>query len=250
MSYLLSCDRLDLLAYPEKDVPVEKLAELQKGWVQIQQGKPVAYLTHTKEFYGLDFYVDERVLVPRGATERLVELVLEKASQGTKILEIGTGSGPISIALKHTRPDLQITAGEVSLEALEVAKKNADQLGVDIKFIESDLLQSIPNDDYEILVANLPYIGEVEHRYLDENVEQYEPHLALFGGHDGLRLYAELLDQAKDKQFKWILGEIGFSHGDSIEKLCKEKLPDYSFQLLQDYEGLDRIFVLCYNARK
>lgn len=105
LSYLLSCDRLDLLAYPEKDVPVEKLAELQKGWVQIQQGKPVAYLTHTKEFYGLDFYVDERVLVPRGATERLVELVLEKASQGTKILEIGTGSGPISIALKHTRPD-------------------------------------------------------------------------------------------------------------------------------------------------
>jgi release factor glutamine methyltransferase len=250
LSYLLDCDRSELLAYPEKEVPVKKLAELQKAWVQIQQGKPVEYLTNSKEFYGLDFYVDERVLSPRAATERLVELVKEKASDGAKILEIGTGSGAISVALKHTRPDLQITAGEVSKEALEVANLNAKRLKVDLTILESDLLESIPKDDYEVLVANLPYIGEVEHHFIAENVQAHEPHVALFGGHDGLRLYADMFDQAKGWGFKWIMGEIGFSHGEAIKNLCNEKLPDYSFKLLQDYEGLDRVFVLCYNARK
>ncbi|MFT7184526.1 MAG: release factor glutamine methyltransferase [Oceanicoccus sp.] len=250
LSYLLGCDRLDLIAYPEKEVPVEKLAELQIGWGQIQQGKPVAYLTKTKEFYGLDFYVDENVLVPRGATERLVELVKAKASIDAKVLEIGTGSGAISVSLKRVRPDLKVTAGEVSAGALEVAKKNAKTLKAEVTFIESDLLQSVPKDDYEVLVANLPYIGEVEHHYISDNVETHEPHVALFGGHDGLRLYSDLLEQSKTWNFKWIIGEIGFSQGEDMKKLAKEKLPDYSFELLQDHEGLDRVFVLCYNAGK
>jgi len=250
LSYLLDCERLDLVAYSEREIPVPKLSELQKGWVAIQQGKPVSYLTNNKEFYGLDYYVDERVLVPRGATEKLVDLVLEKASDGAKILEIGTGSGAISVALKHTRPDLRVTAGEVSSDALEVAKLNARRHDLDIKFVESDLLQSIPDDGHEILVANLPYIGEVEHHYISSNVEAHEPHVALFGGHDGLRLYVDLFKQAKDRKFKWIMGEFGFTHGELMREIAAEILPDYSYELHQDHEGLDRTFVLCYNAGK
>jgi release factor glutamine methyltransferase len=244
LSHLLGKSRLDLIAFSEEEVPVEHLANLQKGWVKIQQGYPVAYLTNSKEFYGLDFHVDDRVLVPRGATEQLVELVKKSASIGAKVLEIGTGSGVISVSLKTVRPDLQITAGEVSTDALEVAKKNTERHKADIRLLESDLLSSIPNDGYEVLVANLPYIGEVEHRYIDDNVETHEPHVALFGGHDGLDLYRKLLTQAKDWNIKWIMGEFGFTHSEIMREIAKEILPDYSYKLYQDEEGLDRIFVL------
>lgn len=248
LSHLLSCSRLDLVAYSEQSVPVDKLSELQQGWVQIQKGFPVAYLTHSKEFYGLDFYVDERVLVPRDATEILVDLVLQKASHDASIIEVGTGSGAISVAVKHERPDLKVIAGDISPEVLEVARINAERHQVQVDFYESDLLESLPEVDAEILVANLPYIGEVEHRYIADNVEAFEPHLALFGGHDGLRLYERLFEQAHGRSFPWIMGEIGFSQGMAIEALAKEFLPGYGFSLIQDREGLDRIFVLCYNA--
>jgi len=248
LSHLLGSSRLDLIAYSEQEVPVKHLSDLQKGWVKIQQGYPVAYLTNTKEFYGLDYYVDERVLIPRPATEQLVDLVKGKASIGAKILEVGTGSGTISVALKHVRPDLSVTAGEVSSEALEVAKMNAKTHKTEIRFIESDLLKCIPQDSYEVLVANLPYIGEVEHHYIDENVEMHEPKLALFGGHDGLRLYEDLLSQVKDWSVKWIMGEIGFTQAEDMKRIAKKVLPDYDFTLYKDSEGLDRIFVLCYNA--
>ncbi len=245
LCHLLSCDRSELVAFPEKEIPVEHLRPLQTGWVKIMQGVPVAYLTQSKEFYGLSLYVDESVLIPRDATERMVELALERLGQGAKVLEIGTGSGAIAIAMKKTRPDLELTAGEVSAEALVVAKKNAETHQVDIRFIESDLLTEVPQESFDLLIANLPYIGEVEHHFVSETVAQYEPHVALFGGHDGLELYRQLLKQVKDRghPFKWILGEIGFSQAESMLKVLDE-YPEYEAQIVQDYEGLDRIFIL------
>ncbi len=247
LSNLLSCDRLDLLAYSEREIPVNKLAKLHMAWRKIRKGMPVAYLIKSKEFYGLDFYVDSRVLVPRASTETLIDLAKNIACKNMKVLEVGTGSGVIAIALKHERPDLLITASDISLDALEVAKKNAKRHKTDISFFQSDLLSDIPQDDYEILLANLPYIGKIKHNFISDNVEAYEPHIALFGGEDGLFLYSELLNQAKDYSFKYIIGEIGFSQGEDIKALASEILPSYTFELHQDYEGLDRIFILCYN---
>lgn len=244
LAHLLGCTRLDLLVRSEEEVPVEKLAELQKAWIRLQDGVPVAYLTHEKEFYGLSFYVDERVLVPRPETEQLVDLVLKYAKG--PILELGTGSGAIAISLKKTRPELEVVAGDISDLALEVASKNCVQLGVNVELIESDLLAKIPKRDFDILVANLPYIGTQTHNLIADNVDRHEPKLALNGGRDGLELYARLFDEilAQKRDFRMILCEIGFSQGLDAQKLCQEKLPGYRFTLLQDLQGLDRHFVL------
>lgn len=244
LASLLDCSRLDLIARANEEIPVEKLGELQKGWIRLQDGVPVAYLTHQKEFYGLQFYVDERVLVPRPETEQLVDLVLERAKTG--VLEIGTGSGAIACSVKHNRPELKVVATDISSSALEVASKNCVQLGVDVELVESNLLEKITGGGLDVLVANLPYIGLSEHAFLDENVQKHEPALALFGGDDGLQLYARLFDQIREREdaFRFILGEIGFSQGEAIKNLCAEKLPNYKFTLLEDLQGLDRNFVL------
>jgi len=244
LSFLLGCTRLDLIARSEEEVPVEKLAELQKAWIRIQDGVPVAYLTGQKEFYGHSFSVNASVLVPRPETELLVDLVLARAKKG--VLELGTGSGVLACSIKKARPELRVVAGDISPEALEIANKNCVQLGAEVELFESDLLEKMPALELDVLVANLPYIGEVRHAELDENVRKHEPHLALFGGEDGLALYGRLFDQIKEqgRRFQFILGEIGFSQGADIQKLCSEKLPDYHFSLFQDLQGLDRHFVL------
>ena len=125
LAHLLGVSRLDLIAHGEQEVPVAALASLQQAWVKMQEGYPVAYLTHEKEFYGLNFYVDERVLVPRDATERLVDYVLARPAQ--HVLESGTGSGAIAVAVKKTDSQSQVSATDVSADALEGANKNCVQ---------------------------------------------------------------------------------------------------------------------------
>lgn len=244
LAHLFACSRLDLIARSEEEVPAPRLSELQKGWIRLQDGVPVAYLTRQKEFYGLSFYVDERVLIPRPETEQLVDLALKYAQKG--VLELGTGSGAIACSIKWSRPELKVVATDVDLGALDVANKNCVQLGLEVELVESDLLEKVPPVTADVLVANLPYIGLKEHAFLAENVQKYEPSLALFGGDDGLRLYARLFEQIRTQKrdFSVILGEIGFSQGKAIRQLCQTLLPEYQFTLLQDLQGLDRHFVL------
>lgn len=252
LAQLLGVERLELLAQSEQEIPVEFLSELHHAWLKIQEGYPVAYLVQNKEFYGLSFYVDERVLIPRPETEALVPLVLSHLSRkGLRVLELGTGSGALACAIKHTRPDLELWATDVDPKALQVANKNCVQLNLDVKLLEADLLgspflQRLPRDYFDVLVMNLPYIGSEEHAFLEEKVRKFEPHRALDGGLDGLRLYARLWDQIQreDWRFPIILGEIGFSQGEAIRSLCHTTLPSYRFSLFQDDQGLDRHFLL------
>lgn len=244
LAFLLGCSRLDLLVRSEEELPVDQLSALQKGWIRLQDGLPVAYLTHSKAFYNADFYVNEHVLIPRPETEQLVSLVLERAEGA--VLELGTGSGAIACSIKKNRPELEVLASDISPLALEVASKNCVQLGVEVDLLESDLLEDVPERSFDVLVANLPYIGKTKHAFLDENVLKHEPHLALFGGEDGLDLYRRLFRQAieQKRDFRLICGEIGFSQGADIAKLCQELMPNYQFTLLQDLQGLDRHFLL------
>lgn len=244
LSHLLGKSRLDLIAHGEEEIPVEQLAELQLAWTAIKAGKPVAYLTQKKEFYELELFVNESVLIPRPCTELLVDWAAEVAEK--KVLELGTGSGAVSLALKTKRPELELTATDISLDALAVASKNCVQLGLELRFLQSDLLRDVPHEDFDTLIANLPYIGTEFHADIDENVLNYEPGLALFGGSDGLDLYRRLFDQIREEgwAFKFILGEVGFSQGQAIREVAEEKLPMFHFTLRQDLEGLDRHFLL------
>jgi release factor glutamine methyltransferase len=248
LAHLLDCSRLDLIARSDEEVPVEHLAALQMGWMRILKGYPVAYLTHEKEFYGLNFYVDERVLIPRGETEFIVEFVLEQKL--SSVLELGTGSGAIAVALAKTQPNLRVCAMDVSVKSLEVAALNIARHEVDVELRESDLLAQAPDEDFDVLVANLPYIGTESHNFITDSVADNEPHLALFGGPDGLGLYRRLFDEIKEagRNFKFIVCEIAFSQGPDAREMCKKYMPNYAFELKQDLQGLDRHFILRYNA--
>ena len=244
LSHLLGKSRLDLIAHGEEEIPVDKLSELQLAWTAIKAGKPVAYLTHRKEFYGLDLFVNESVLIPRPCTELLVDWAAEVAE--ARVLELGTGSGTICLALKTKRPELEVIATDISLDVLVVAKKNAKDLNVKVEFLLSDLLENVSQKGFDTLVTNLPYIGTETHADIDENVLNHEPGLALFGGSDGLDLYRRLFDQIREGgwNFKFILGEFGFSQGQAIREVAEQRLPGYIFTLRQDLEGLDRHFLL------
>lgn len=253
LAYLLCVSRLDLLRDSDKEIPINKMSAIQSAWLKILDAYPVAYLVKQKEFYGLNFYVDENVLVPRPETELLVKMVLDFANiilmngkSSPKVLELGTGSGAISVALKHEFPELELTATDVSKEALEIAQKNAKKNKVTINFIESDLLSCVAEDDFDILVANLPYIGTETCDYISENVRKYEPALALFGGDNGLRLYEKLFEQiiSQNRKFKYIVGEIGFCQGELMKELAKRFFSDSKIDIKHDLSGLDRNFII------
>lgn len=253
LAYLLARDRMSLIRERDFEVPVEKMSALQNAWIKILDGYPVAYLTNKKEFFEIPFYVNEDVLIPRPETEHLVNHVLncvkslyEYGIQTVKVVEIGTGSGAIAGALKTLNKDLEIVATDISEKALDVARRNFQNLNLEIDLIQSDLLKDVKERNFNILVTNLPYIGEVENHFIADNVRKFEPSVALFGGFDGLDLYRRMFDQILEKRMNldFILGEIGFCHGEKIKKIVNEKFPFADLKIEQDLNGLDRHFII------
>ncbi|MFC1811011.1 peptide chain release factor N(5)-glutamine methyltransferase [Patescibacteria group bacterium] len=246
LAYILQKPREFLLSNSDYDVSNENCSSFFEMIRRHERGIPVAYLTNHKEFYGLPFYVDRRVLIPRPETEFLVEKVLELVQNDIKlnrIIDIGTGSGNIAVTLATHLKDIVISATDVSENALEVAKMNAKRMNVEdrVRFIESNLMDDI-NEDFDIIVANLPYIGEETNNFVSKETDEHEPHVALYGGQDGLELYEELFK--KIKNFKYLLGEIGFMHREKLEELFKKYFPTFKCEIINDLAGLDRYFII------
>lgn len=242
LAFVLGVSREYLTAHADAEVSVVHEKSFRELITARARGVPVAYLTHTKEFYGLDFYVDEHVLIPRPETELLIEAVLDFARHSTdalRILDVGTGSGCIAVTLAKSLPRASITATDISPAALAVARKNSATHGVVVDFLESDLLANVP-DTYDVIVANLPYIGEVTHRIIDSGVEHHEPHLALFGGVDGLVLYAKLFRQIIEREQlpRLILCEINPEQAEDFQKLGTQILGTrFQTEFLRDLAG-------------
>lgn len=154
---------------------------------------PLVHLTHNREFYGLDFYINEHVLTPRVETEQMVEWAVKYAPKNSRLIDIGTGSGAIAVAIKKTRPDLEVIATDVTHDAIAVAIKNARRHNVDIKFHKSNLFDCIAGQ-FQTVVTNLPYLRDDAASELMPEVQK-EPAVALFGGADGLDLYRRFLAQ-------------------------------------------------------
>jgi release factor glutamine methyltransferase len=155
--------------------------------------EPVAYITGSRAFRHLNLAVDRRALIPRPETELLVEAALGLPS-GACVLDVGTGCGAVALALKHERPDLSLSASDISSEALALARENARELGLALRFVRSDLLDGL-GDEFDALLANLPYVAESERGALAPEIARHEPPAALFGGEDGLRTIAALVAQ-------------------------------------------------------
>lgn len=212
--------------------------------------EPVAYITGSKEFWGMPFAVNRAVLIPRPDTETLVEAVLEIAlknpsAENLSILEIGTGSGALACALASELKNCRITATDISAAALAVARSNAAVLGLAerITFVHSDLFEAIDNR-FAIIAANLPYVTSVEYENLAREIRDYEPKLALWGGSDGLSIIGRLLGTARDfllPHGKLAL-EIGANQGKALTRLLQAN--GYTkMQIIRDLARKERVVV-------
>jgi len=203
---------------------------------------PVAYLVGHKGFRRLDLQVDERVLVPRPETEHLVEALLD-LPRGARVHDVGTGSGAVALALKDERPDLVVSASDVSPGALTVAQANAQRLGLDVAFAQADLLDGVtPNLD--AIVSNPPYVADADRAALAPDVARHEPALALFAGREGLSVIRPLATQAAATQARTLALEIGAGQAPAVRAIVAAAgFPEVT--AIRDLAGLERVIVGC-----
>jgi len=211
---------------------------------------PVAYIINRVEFMGLDFFVDENVLTPRPDTEILVEAAIEFINENgaRSALDMCTGSGAIAISIARFCPSVKVTAADISQAALEVARINGEKNDVQIDFVESDMFENIEGA-FDIIISNPPYISAQEMTELSDNVSKYEPHMALYGGEDGLSFYRRLSKVGEYlSRMGVIIIEIGAHQKDAVVDIfIKENFCLYS--AFKDLAGLDRTLIFGKNIK-
>ena len=217
----------------------------------INKGRPVQYIIGYTYFYGYKILVNDDVLIPRWETEELASNILiyyDRYFKGKKVnvLDIGTGSGAIAIALKGEEPNMTVSASDISEGALKVAEANAKLNGLDIFFEKSDMLNDIKTEKpFDIIVSNPPYLMNSE--YVQPIVKDNEPHVALYGGDDGLKFYRIILKDAKkflNKDRFMMAFEHGYDKREALNALIKEHYPDAQIFNLKDSAGLDRMTII------
>lgn len=249
LSFVTGLSREKIIAHPELKMNKAQSLRFFDLCKKRASGVPLSYLTHNRWFYGLDFYVDERVLIPRPETELLVEEIIRSPIKSgmTRICDVGTGSGCIAISLAKNMKNAQVVALDNSTGALSVARKNAKTHNVStkIKFVKSDFLAKVIGEKFDVIVANLPYIANNDDS-VEESVRKYEPKNALFSGKTGLELFEKMFAQiAKMKHGpKFVVAEIGFKQRQLLEKLIKVHFGNSKIKWLRDLSGKFRAFVL------
>lgn len=241
LEYVLHTDRNELLIHPEKEVKNEDADTFMKLAGRRASGEPVQYIIGSAPFYGLEFIVNPSVLIPRFDTEVLVEEVLKAVKEDDKILDLCTGSGCIAVSIKKYKPGAQVYASDISMDAIKIAKGNAEANDTDITFIHSDLLDNV-GDGYDIIVSNPPYIKTAVIEGLDDIVKKHEPYIALNGGTDGLDYYRRIVADSRThlKQGGRLMMEIGYDQGKELKELLKEA--GYSnIEIKKDLSGNDRV---------
>jgi release factor glutamine methyltransferase len=201
--------------------------------------EPVAYITGRRGFREIELAVDRRALIPRPESELLVECALSLAP-GTRVLDLGTGSGAIALALKHERPDLHVSGSDLSEDALALARANAARLGLDVEFVRADLLDGIAGE-FEVVLANLPYVAERERGTLAPEIVRHEPAEALFAGEDGLDAIRALLAQlAPRERVRLAALEVGAGQVAAVGELC-EAAGFEKVGFVADLAGIERM---------
>lgn len=248
LSSYLDVNPLELLTILDKEVDSD-IEKLYKSSLEaLKENKPIQYVIGNVNFYGLKFIVNKNVLIPRFETEELVEQVVEYTKDlnkdKIKILDLGCGSGAIGLTLKSILKDSEVTLVDISKEALEIAKLNANNLNLDVTFIESDWFSNVKLEKYDIIVSNPPYIRTDEE--IEEIVKNNEPSLALYGGVDGLDCYRKILANIKSYlNNKFLIAfEIGESQKEEIYDIVNKYLKDIEITCKKDLYGRNRmIFV-------
>lgn len=247
LANILNVKKEYLLIHSEEEIKQEDKIKYENCIKELIKGKPLQYITNKQEFMGLDFYVDENVLIPQPDTEILVEKAIEIAetTQKNKILDMCTGSGCIAISLAKKINNAQITAVDISNSALNVANKNAINNNVEnkIKFINSNMFNNI-EEKFDIIVSNPPYIETETINKLEIEV-QNEPHLALDGGIDGLKFYKTIANNAFKylNENGYLLLEIGYNQQNSVTQLLQDIGKYKNIETIKDLGGNYRVVI-------
>ncbi len=235
-------------SYLNDEMPMEDYRKFLKDVdCYIKHHKPVQHLIGHEEFFGYPFKVNEHVLIPRFETEELVAYVLDyidtmfPKDAKVSVLDVGTGSGCIALTLAKENPNLVVTATDISHEALEVAKENAKTLEVNVRFLEGDCYAPIGDERFDVIVSNPPYIPTTED--VMPMVKDHEPHVALFGGTNGMDFYQTLLEEANQhlNPKAMMAFEHAYDKAKAMKKLIKKTLPKQRVEQKKDMQGKDRM---------
>ena len=236
----------DFVLTLQQEVTEEEKQFVEEIFKKLAEHIPAQYIIGHAEFFGMELKVDERVLIPRPETEELVEFILaENLKDNLKVLDIGTGSGAIALALAKNRPDWSVTAADISQDALDLSLENANAQNLNLSFIKSDCFSEI-SSKYDIIVSNPPYMSREDQEEVGLNVLHSEPHLALFADEDGLAIYRRIAEDSKDylNDGGKIYLEIGYKQGQSVPALFTENFPEKRVRTLKDQFGQDRMVVI------
>lgn len=247
MQERLSWSKTDLVQHYRKIMPAEQVKVFVEDINQFYQGKPMQQIIGHEWFYGRKFIVNEHTLIPRPETEEWIDRVLkELPDRPLKVLDIGTGTGVLAITHKLERPADEVVAVDISVEALEVAKKNAERLHADVRFIKSDLFEGLTGESFDVILSNPPYISKDEIDLMDESVLKHEPKQALFAENDGLAIYEELalsISEYLNSPYVVFL-EIGYAQGEKVQRIFQRALPEAEVRIWTDFSDLDRVVTI------
>ncbi|WP_125581360.1 peptide chain release factor N(5)-glutamine methyltransferase [Levilactobacillus cerevisiae] len=233
-----------LVQHYREPLTAQGLATYEKRVARVCAGEPAQYVLGHAPFYGREFRVTPATLIPRQETEELVEWIMETATDATvRVLDVGTGSGAIALTLAAERPNWQLTATDISVDAVAVAQTNAQRLNSDVTFAVGDLFTPVTGQRFDIIVSNPPYIDRTELSEMDESVKRYEPQGALFAANHGLAFYQRFAAELRDYL---VLGgqffaEIGYRQGPAVREIFQTALPNATVTIKADIDGHDRM---------
>jgi len=248
LMFTLNCDRAYLFAHPERELTPDEESRYEAALAERSRGVPAQYITGHQEFWGMDLIVNPAVLIPRPETEHVIETVLElqasrvgrQTSGKTRIVDVGTGSGCIALALAKELPSAEIHATDISSGALEIARLNAARHQLErIHFFQTDLLDALPGE-FDFVVSNPPYVGESEGDTVQLEVRKFEPHNAVFAGLTGTEVISGLIAQAHAALCPagWLVMEISGTIADDIRKLLEGW---QNVQIKPDLQSIPRV---------
>jgi release factor glutamine methyltransferase len=249
LMFALNCERSYLYAHPERELTADEQSRFDEVIRERARGCPTQYITGHQEFWGLDLLVSPAVLIPRPETEHVVETVLELIKDyrfdgpgRLRMLDVGTGSGCIALALASELPHVEIHACDISEEALEMARVNAARLafGGKVLFRKSDLVALYANQQFDFVISNPPYVGEIDADKVQKQVREFEPRIAVFSGHEGMDIYRRLIPEAKSvlRPGGWFVTEIGYFE----EAKVRDLLTGWAdIQVTADLQGIPRV---------
>ncbi len=249
LMFTLGCDRAYLHAHPDRELSASEQARYDDALAERARGVPAQYITGHQEFWAMDFIVTPAVLIPRPETEHVIETVLQLACVGRapspaalRLVDVGTGSGCIALALANELPQAEIHATDISPAALEIARANAarHQLGSRVQFHETDLLQGLEPKAFDFVISNPPYVGECEADQVQLEVRKFEPRQAIFAGPTGLEVIARLIPQARDalKPGGRLVMEISGTIADGVKRLLEGW---DEVRMTNDLQGIPRV---------